>query len=152
MNQGCQLLFLCLRKTSGSENRSLPWRSRAIQVIIYQSISCCYWFIVVMNLIIEYFMNSALWVPVHKICIYFLLTVARNRKFLYANHISYEWGKSVSKQRNFVFLTETNSLENIFEATTEFTHFAFSQDNCTSTHQSSVSLRWIKFKQQVSTE
>ena len=136
MNQGCQLLFLCLCKTSGSENQSLSWRSRAIQVIIYQSISCCYLFIVIINLITEYFMNSALWVPVLKICIYFVLTVARNRKFRYANHISYEWWKSVSKQRNFVFLTQTNSLENIFEATTEFTYFAFSQDSCRSTpHQ-----------------
>ena len=43
--------------------------------------------------------------------------------------------KSVSKQRNFVFLTQTNSLENIFEATTEFAHFAFNQDSCRSTLQ-----------------
>ena len=52
MNQECQLLFFRLRETSGSENQSLSWRSRAIQVTIYQS--CCYLFIVVMNLIIEY--------------------------------------------------------------------------------------------------
>jgi len=34
---------------------------------------------------------------VRKICIYFVLTVPRNRKFPYANHISYDWWKSVSK-------------------------------------------------------
>ena len=52
MNQECQLLFFRLRETSGSENQS-----RAIQVTIYQS--CCYFFIVVMNSFIEYFMISA---------------------------------------------------------------------------------------------
>ena len=52
MNQECQPLFFRLRETSGSENQC-----RAIQVTIYQS--CCYLFIVVINLIIEYFMISA---------------------------------------------------------------------------------------------
>ena len=42
-------LIFRFRETSGSENQSLSWRSRYIQVTIYQS--CCYLFIVVMNLI-----------------------------------------------------------------------------------------------------
>ena len=57
MKQECQLLSFRFRETSGSQNNSLSWRSRAIQVRIYQS--CCYLFIVLMNLIIEYFMISA---------------------------------------------------------------------------------------------
>ena len=36
MNQECQLLFFRLRETSGSENQSLPWSFRAIQVTIYK--------------------------------------------------------------------------------------------------------------------
>ena len=32
MNQECQLLFFCLREISSSENQSLPWTSRGIQV------------------------------------------------------------------------------------------------------------------------
>ena len=146
--------FFRFRETSGSESQSLPWRSRRIQVTIYQW--CCYLFIVIMFLIFGYFnlwsVHTESAVLVRKICIYFVLTVERNRKFLYAYHISYDWWKSVSKQRNFVFLTQTNSLDDIFEATTEFSYFAFSQNSCRSTHQLSVSLRWIKFKQQVSNE
>ena len=57
MNQESQLLFFRLRETSRNENQSLLWRSRAIQVTIYQS--SCYLFIVVMNLVIEYFITSA---------------------------------------------------------------------------------------------
>ena len=53
MNQECQLLFFRLRETSGSENQSLSWRSRGIQVTIYQW--CCYLFIVIMFLIFGYF-------------------------------------------------------------------------------------------------
>ena len=60
MKQESQLLFFRFRETSGSENQSFSWRSRAIQITIYQS--CFYLFIVVMNLIIEYFMISAHWV------------------------------------------------------------------------------------------
>ena len=52
MNQECQPLFFRLRETSGSENQC-----RAIEVTIYQS--CCYLFIVVINLITEYFMINA---------------------------------------------------------------------------------------------
>ena len=37
MNQECQLLFFRLRETSSSENQSLSWRSRAIQVTVYES-------------------------------------------------------------------------------------------------------------------
>ena len=75
--------------TSGSENQSLSWRFRAIQATICQS--GCYLFIVVMNLI-RYFIISAhtATVLVRKIYIYFVLTEARNRKFPYANHISYD--------------------------------------------------------------
>ena len=36
MNQECQLLFFRIRETSGSENQPLPWRSRGIEVNIYQ--------------------------------------------------------------------------------------------------------------------
>ena len=36
MNQECQLLFFRLRENSGSENQSLPRRSRGIQVNIDQ--------------------------------------------------------------------------------------------------------------------
>ena len=32
MNQECPVLFFRLRETSGSENQSIPWTSRGIQV------------------------------------------------------------------------------------------------------------------------
>ena len=32
MNQECPVLFFRRRETSGSENQSLPWTSRGIQV------------------------------------------------------------------------------------------------------------------------
>ena len=92
--------FFRFRETSGSESQSLPWRSRRIQVTIYQWY--CYLFIVIMFLIFGYFnlwsVHTESAVLVRKIYIYFVPTVERNRKFLYANHISYDWWKSVSKQ------------------------------------------------------
>ena len=56
MNQESQVLFFRLRETSGSENQSLPCRSRGIQINIYQW--CCYLFIVILYLLIQYFMIS----------------------------------------------------------------------------------------------
>ena len=84
MNQECQLLFFRLRKTFGIENQSPSWTFRGIQVAIYQG--CCYLSSLCTSL------SNILWtvrtestILVRKICIYFALTVARNRKFPYAN-------------------------------------------------------------------
>ena len=91
MNHEWQLLFFRLRETSGTEGKSLPCRFRRIQVNIYQSY--CYLFIVIM-----YFSGYPIFYDqwalspqsLSAIYLYFALTVARNRKFPYANRISYD--------------------------------------------------------------
>ena len=67
----------------------------------------------------------------------------KKSKFPYANHTSYDWRKSFPKQSNFVFLVQMNSWHYICEATTDFTHFAFSQDGFRSTHQLFVRFFWL---------
>ena len=75
---------------------------------------------------------------VFAIYIYFTLTVARNRKFLMLI-VSLATEQNQFLNRGISFSLRKSTRGNIYiymcEANTEFTHFAFSQDSCRSTHQ-----------------
>ena len=137
MNQECQLLFLVFVKPPVVKNPSnyLP----ITMLFIHSRYELSY----------RIFYDQCALIPqsLSAKSIYFVLTAARNRKFSYGNHISYDWWKSVSKQTNFVFFTQTNSWEYIYErqpqSSLTFLSVKIAADQLC-INWSSVSFHWIR--------
>ena len=119
MNQECQQLFFRLRETSFSlmELSRNPGNYLKLMLLFIHP-----HYVLNYRIFYDLSAQSPQSLSAKSVFISYWLWKEMENFFNYANHIPYDWWKSVSKQRNFVFLTQTNSLENIFEATKEFTN------------------------------
>ena len=141
----CHFLFLYLTRSFIIIGNAIDTDTISSALVFYMLcmkldlvvFNCCYLFIVIIyfsNYPIFYIQWALSPQSVFAIYIYFALWPGIENFLMQIIFHMTDRGKSVSEQRNFVFLTQINSLEYIREATAQFTHFAFSQGSCGSTH------------------